>query len=194
MKDSIRYFFIRHKRLLFTLSCCFMAILLVSIVAVKSSQTTTTKDKTVQTSAPTTTITFIMPISGGTVIKDYSSTALKYNTTLKQWEAHKALDIKGGDNANVLAVYSGEVVAVENDYLRGTVVTIAHTSKLKTVYASLAEDVSVKVGDKVKTGDVIGKVSSSAKGEAGDGAHLHFEVLVDDVKTDPYIYLPNSNK
>ncbi len=171
-----------------------MAILLISIVAVKSSQTTTTKDKTVQTSTPTTTITFVMPISGGTVIKDYSSTALKYNTTLKQWEAHKALDIKGSDDANVLAVYAGEVVSVENDYLRGTVVTIAHTSKLKTVYASLAEDVSVKVGDKVKTGDVIGKVSTSAKGEASDGAHLHFEVLVDNIKSDPYIYLPNSNK
>ncbi len=193
MRDSIRYFFIRHKRLLLTLTCCFMAVLLISIVAAKSTESSTTQDKNVQTSAPTN-ITFIMPIKNGTVIKDYSSTALKYNATLKQWEAHKAVDIKGDDNANVLAVYAGEVVSVENDYLRGTVITIAHTSKLKTVYASLDEDISVKVGDKVKTGDVIGKVSTSAKGEAQDGAHLHFEVLVNDVKADPNIYLPNSNK
>lgn len=197
MRDSIRSFFIRHKRLFFTLSCCFMAILLISIVAVKSSQTTTTtttQDKIVQTNVPTTPITFIMPIKNGTIIKDFSNSALKYNATLKQWEAHKAVDIKAGDDANVLAVYAGEVVSIENDYLRGTVVTIAHNSNLKTVYASLDEDVSIKVGDKVKTGDVIGKVSTSAKGEAKDGAHLHFEVLVNNVKSDPNVYLPNSNK
>ncbi len=193
MKDSIKYFFSRHKRLLLTLSCCFMAVLLVSIVALKSSKTAITDDKTVQTNNPTS-ISFIMPIKEGVVIKDYSNTALKYNATLKQWEAHKAVDIKGADDANVLAVYPGEVVSVESDYLRGTIVTIAHTGKLKTVYASLDDNVSVKVGDRVNTGDVIGKVSTSAKGEAKDGAHLHFEVLLDNVKTDPNLYLPNSNK
>ena len=194
MINSIKNFLIKHKRLLFALSCCFMAVLIISIVAVKSTQTTSKKDETVvQTNTPTT-ISFIMPIENGTITKDYSSTSLKYNATLKQWEAHKAVDIKGEDGANVLAVYAGEVVSIENDYLRGTVVTIAHTSKLKTVYASLDENVSVKVGDKVKIGDVIGKVSTSAKSELKDGKHLHFEVLVDGVKADPNIYLPNSNK
>ena len=194
MINSIKNFLIKNKRLLFALSCCFMAVLIISIVAVKSTQTTSKKDETVvQTNTPAT-ISFIMPIENGTITKDYSSTSLKYNATLKQWEAHKAVDIKGEDGANVLAVYAGEVVSIENDYLRGTVVTIAHTSKLKTVYASLDENVSVKVGDKVKIGDVIGKVSTSAKGEIKDGEHLHFEVLVDGVKADPNIYLPNSNK
>lgn len=190
--DNIKYFFIRHKRLLITLSCCFMAVVMVCFVAVKASDKAI-EEQNVQTSSPTT-ISFIMPIKDGVIIKNYSATALKYNSTLKQWEAHKAVDIRAGENANVMAVYDGTVVSVENDYLRGYVVTIKHSDSLQTVYASLDENVLVKQGDKVRTGDVIGKVSTSAKGEANDGAHLHFEVLVDNVKTDPNLYLENSNK
>ena len=129
-----------------------------------------------------------------TVTLDFSNTALKYNSTLKQWEAHKAVDIKGADNSDVMAVLSGEVVSVESNYLKGTVVIIKHNKSLQTVYASLDENVKVKVGDKVKTCDVIGKVSTSAKSESNDGAHLHFEVLVDNVKTDPNLYLNLGDK
>ena len=192
MSEQVKYFFHRHKRWLLTLGACFIAILLISIVAVKSSQTSKIEDN-VQTTAPTN-IPFIMPVQDGVIIKDYSSTALKFNSTLKQWEAHKAVDIKGSDNAEVKAVYQGEVVSVESDYLRGNVVTIKHSDNLQTVYASLADDVKVKVGDKVKQGDVIGMVSTSAKGELNDGPHLHFEVLLNGVKADPNLYLENSNK
>ena len=190
--DTIKNFFIRHRRLLITLSCCFMAIVMISFVAVKANDGAKIEEN-VQTSAPTK-ISFIMPIKDGVIIKDYSATALKYNSTLKQWEAHKAVDIKGSDNADVMAVYDGVVVSVESDYLRGNVVVIKHTDSLQTVYASLDDNIYVKAGDRVKKGDVIGKVSTSAKGELNDGMHLHFEVLVDNVKTDPNLYLENSNK
>lgn len=193
-KENIKNFFIRFKRLIIASSVCILAIAIIGLVAVNTSgESTLNNNQNVQTSAPTT-VSFIMPVKDGVVIKDFSNTALKYNSTLKQWEAHKAIDIKGADDANVLAVMNGEVVSVESNYLLGTIVTIKHTKSLQTVYASLAPEVNVKVGDKVKQGDVIGKVSSSAKGESNDGNHLHFEVLVDNVKTDPNLYLNTGEK
>lgn len=193
-KDNFKNFFIRFKRLIITSSVCLLAVAIVGIVAAKTSQNLINEDaQNVQTSAPAS-ISFIMPVKDGVIIKDFSNTALKYNSTLKQWEAHKAVDIKGSDNANVLAVMNGEVIAVESNYLMGTMVTIKHNKSLQTVYASLDPNVNVKVGDKVKQGDVIGKVSTSAKGESNDGNHLHFEVLVDNIKTDPNLYLNTSNK
>jgi len=193
-KESLKSFFIRFKRVIIASGLCVLAMAVIGVVAYKSTnQVTINKNEMVQTSAPTS-VSFIMPIKDGEIIKDFSNTALKYNSTLKQWEAHKAVDIKGADNSDVMAVLSGEVVSVESNYLKGTVVTIKHNKSLQTVYASLDENVKVKVGDKVKTGDVIGKVSTSAKSESNDGAHLHFEVLVDNVKTDPNLYLNLGDK
>ena len=193
-KDSLKSFFIRFKRVIVASGLCFLAIAIIGIVAYKSTTPVSLNtNQMVQTSAPTA-ISFIMPVKNGEIIKDFSNTNLKYNSTLKQWEAHKAVDIKGADNANVMAVMAGEVVGVETNYLKGTVVTIKHNKSLQTVYASLDENVNVKVGDKVKTGDIIGKVSASAKSESNDGPHLHFEVLVDNVKTDPNLYLNLGDK
>ena len=98
---------------------------------------------------------------------------------------------------------SGEVIGVFNNCIagnsscngrRGNYVVIRHNvSNYYTVYMHL-HNIYVKVGDKVKQGDVIGKVSTSAKGESNDGNHLHFEVLVDNVKTDPTFNYKNLSK
>lgn len=193
-KEKFKNFFIRFKRLIVFGGVCALAIAIVGIVAYKtSSNVSLNTSQSVQTSAPTT-VSFIMPVKNGIVIKDFSNTALKYNSTLKQWESHKAVDIKATDDSEVMAVMAGEVVSVESNYLKGTIITIKHNKSLQTVYASLDEDVKVKVGDKVKQGTVIGKVSTSAKGESADGAHLHFEVLVDNVKVDPNLYLNTGDK
>lgn len=193
-KIDFRGFWQRYKRAIVSSSMCLLAIVLVAVISATSlNSSKNIKNGNVQTSSPTS-ITFVQPVKGGEVIKDYSNKTLKYNATLKQWEAHKAVDIKGAEGAEVVAVANGEVVSVEPNYLTGTVVTIKHNDKLQTVYGSLDEKVDVKVGDQVKSGQKIGTISTSAKNEAKDGAHLHFEVLLDGVKVDPNLYLENSNK
>ena len=193
--NKLKQFYHNHMRTILTTVGCLAMILMVAIIAANSSSTQTSQvdvEGAVQTSAPTT-ITFVMPIENGTIIKDYSNTMLKYNSTLKQWESHKGVDIKGTEDAPVRAAYAGEVVSVENNYLTGTVVVIKHINNLQTVYGSLDENVNVKAGVKVSTGQVIGKVSTSAKGESADGAHLHFEVIENNIKVDPNLYLENAN-
>lgn len=190
-KEKLQFFWERNKRVIIGTACCLLAFVMVGVVAVKTSDNA--GNKTVNTSSNMQ-VRFVMPVENGVVIKDFSNTALKYNATLKQWEAHKAVDIKGADNAKVFAAYDGEVVSVENNYLSGTVVTIKHAGNLQTVYASMSENVLVKAGDTVTAGQQIGTVSVSAKSEANDGAHLHFEVLLNNVKVDPNLYLENTNK
>lgn len=193
-KIDIRWLWHKYKRAIISSAMCLLAVVLVAVISATSlNSSNVSKREEVQTSSPTS-ITFVSPVKDGTVIKDYSNKTLKYNATLKQWESHKAVDIKGPDGATVVAVADGEVLSVESNYLTGTVITIKHNDKLQTVYASLGENVDVKVGDKVKSGQKIGVISTTAKNESSDGPHLHFEVLLDGVKVDPNLYLENSNK
>ena len=57
-------------------------------------------------------ITFYLPLLNATVSKDFSDTKLMYNETLKQWEAHKALDLVTTGNSNVYAALDGTVTNI----------------------------------------------------------------------------------
>jgi murein DD-endopeptidase MepM/ murein hydrolase activator NlpD len=65
-------------------------------------------------------------------------------------------------------------------------VIIGHSQRLQTWYWHLSKEV-VKVGEKVKTGDLLGY-----EGQTGiaTGCHLHFEVWFDDDPVNPRGYLP----
>lgn len=139
-------------------------------------------------------IVFASPLEDATVLMGFSATALQFNSTLRQWEAHKAIDFSAVENANVMAVYDGVVESVKSSYLMGTTITIKHNDKLSTVYASLDSEPTVKEGDQVKKGQIIGKVASNNQAEANHGAHLHFEVLENGAKVDPAQYLTIENK
>ncbi len=139
-------------------------------------------------------IEFVMPVEDGVLLKDYSNSKLKYNSTLKQWEAHKGVDISAKEGTSVVSVLDGTVTGIENTHLKGTTITITHKDGLITTYSSLDKEIDVKLNDNVKRGQVIGKVSTSAKGESNDGPHIHFEVIKDGVKVDPNLYLNFGNK
>ena len=142
----------------------------------------------VEVEIPVSTPSFVVPMSGATVSKDYSGKELQYNDTLKQWEIHKAIDFLASDNLNVYALTDATVTNVYNNYLEGNVVEISHSNGLVSVYKSLAST-NVKVGDKVTSGQTIGEAGTTMASELNVGAHLHFEVLLDGVKVDPNNYI-----
>ncbi|MCS7028540.1 MAG: M23 family metallopeptidase [Bacteroidia bacterium] len=72
------------------------------------------------------------------------------------------------DKGNGFGIY------VEIDHQYGYVTTYAHMSK-----------VAVKVGQRVKRGDIIGYVGSTG---ISTSPHLHYEVKKDGVKVDPVHY------
>lgn len=104
----------------------------------------------------------------------------------------RGIGIKSEVGTEVKAAADGiiEVVKFEGKY--GETIVVKHTDNLRTVYANLDEKVNVKVGDKVKAGDVIGKVGKSASNFAKSESHLHFEVLEADVDYD--VVMKNYNQ
>lgn len=139
-------------------------------------------------------IKFLSPLLNFEIEKDYSNSALQYSKTLKQWEAHKAIDFLAEEGTDVYAVMDGTITEVSYNYLMGNVVKLDVGHGLVVVYKSLENDPPVKVGDKVKRGDVIGKVGTTAKSEASDGAHLHLETWLNGENVDPNEYLDLEEK
>ena len=173
-------------RLAIVVGCCALVLALsFTLMAVG------TNDSTIAVSAQN--IEFDLPVANATITKDYSDTELQYNETLKQWEAHKAIDFKANAGSNVVAVYPGTVIEASNNYLGGYYVVIQHESGLKTTYKSLAKALKVKKGDVVKKGSVLGTISDTAASESSQGAHLHFEVTLNDKLVNPNDYF-NFNK
>lgn len=93
------------------------------------------------------------------------------------------ITITTSKNAEVRTVFSGVVVSL--NFLPGfnNVVVIRHGVYL-TLYTNL-EDVNVKMGDKVKTKDVIGRVAYDEE----KGSILNFQVWKDMNKMDPQLWL-----
>lgn len=138
-------------------------------------------------------ISFIMPVENATAVEDYTET-LAYNSTLKRFEAHKAIDFFAEDGTPVYAAYDGVVSDVTTTLLTGTTVTIDHGNGLFTVYNSLTDGDKVFVGQSVKQGAEIGTVSTSNRQESKEGAHLHFQVVENGETINPAKYLALEEK
>lgn len=138
-------------------------------------------------------ISFILPVENFTAISDYTDT-LKFNATLKRYEAHKAIDFYAEEGTPVFAAYGGTVSDIETTLLTGTTVTIDHGNGLFTVYNSLADGDDVFVGQTVLQGAEIGEVSVTNRQESSGGAHLHFQVIENGAAIDPAKYLSVQDK
>ena len=128
-------------------------------------------------------LTFTAPCIG-TVTVSYSDTVLVWNSTLGQYSTHLAVDFVAED-LRVLAVAGGTVKEVGYDALDGNYVIITHKDGYESRYFSLGDGVTLKAGDTVAEGDVIGTMSTTMAKESLDGIHLHFEMSKDGVDIDP---------
>lgn len=88
-----------------------------------------------------------------------------------------------GEEFNCLAVFSGTVKDVTEDSVNGTSVKIEHSNDTISIYYSL-RGVTLKVGDKVNQGDVIGTAGISAL-DPNAGIHVHLEILKNETYINP---------
>ncbi len=96
-------------------------------------------------------------------------------------------DFVGEKVFDVVAVLDGSVTDVKEDETLGKVVEIKHENGYISIYQSLSE-VSVKKGDMVTQGQVIGK-SGTNELDKDMGNHLHFELYVNGTVVNPTLYL-----
>lgn len=112
---------------------------------------------------------------------------------------HDAVDLGAPYGAPVYAATNGKVVSVvkgnggtgfcgEGAFPTGAGVTLAHANDVKTLYWHIIPASNLKVGDEVKSGQIIGYVAN--KGYVC-GAHLHFSVHVGPLPNYPSPYNQN---
>ena len=126
----------------------------------------------------------------GEIARYHDPNTLRYDETLGDWRTHEGLDILAPLGETVTAARAGTVESIRKDDLLGTVVTVSHGDGLCTVYANLAEETAVQVGEWVERGSVIGSVGATALGESSQESHLHFAVVRNGVNQNPLDYLP----
>lgn len=132
---------------------------------------------------------YVWPVAGQ-VERAHSSDTLSYDQTLRDWRTHEGIDIIAELGAPVVAAHSGSVESIVQDSLYGTVVTVSHGDGTRTIYANLAENPPVNVGDWIDCGTTIGSVGSTALCEISQTSHLHFAITVNGTAADPMDYLP----
>lgn len=135
----------------------------------------------------------VMPVEGE-VINPFSNGELVKSTTTNVWATHNGVDISAEIGTPVKCMTNGTVTDVGNDPLWGNYVTIDHGNGTQSKYCNLNSTLTVKTGDEVSAGTVVGAVSDSAKIELADPSHLHFEVIKNGDYIDPITFIDPSAK
>ena len=100
---------------------------------------------------------------------------------------NSGVDFVNKNTFDVISILDGSVTDVKEDETLGKVIEIKHDNNYISLYQSLSE-ISVKKGDMVKQGQVIGK-SGTNELDKELGNHLHFELYLDGQVVNPTLYL-----
>jgi len=99
---------------------------------------------------------------------------------------HTGVDIDGDYTSPLYAADDGVVTTAGwNTGGYGLMILIDHPNGMRTRYGHSSK-LFVKVGDHVKRGQVIAMMGSTGR---STGSHLHFEVYVNGVRTNPLLYI-----
>lgn len=117
-----------------------------------------------------------------------SGFGMRINPYHKGLYEHLGIDIALPRGTPVLATAAGTIKELKRSDLQagyGNYIEIEHDNKIMSRYAHL-EDISVRYGEKVAKGDVIGTVGTSGGSIA---PHLHYEILINGKNVDPIYYM-----
>lgn len=133
-------------------------------------------------------LTLGWPMSSFVITQPFGPTSLVLEPPLGQYKHfHTGIDLAAPMGTPVHAAAEGVVVAVgHSPYGYGNYVIVGHGGGIATLYAHLLQT-NVNVGDRVARSQVVGLEGSSG---LSTGAHVHFELRVNDAVTDPMPYLP----
>lgn len=129
----------------------------------------------------------IFPINKGVgaIISGFGN---RYHPILRYTRPHSGIDIAAPVGTPIFATAPGVVKSSGKNYTGyGICIEIDHGFSYQTLYAHLSES-RVRVGQKVKRGEIIGKVGNSGLSAA---PHLHYEVLMNGKPVNPIYFFFN---
>jgi murein DD-endopeptidase MepM/ murein hydrolase activator NlpD len=114
-----------------------------------------------------------------------------YFATLMQYQVNPAIILKAEVGTEVKAAADGMITAIEeNNAETGYTITMAIGDDYNLVYGQLNKDsVTMKVGDSVEQGAVIGSVAEPTKYYSVEGSNLYFQMFKNDETVNPMLYL-----
>jgi murein DD-endopeptidase MepM/ murein hydrolase activator NlpD len=121
------------------------------------------------------------PVAFGRVSSGFSTA--RRHPILNRVRAHKGIDFAAPVGTAIKAAGSGRVIhrGVKGGY--GNTVILAHAGSVTTLYGHMSRYArGLKVGDKVKQGEVIGYIGMTG---LATGPHLHYEYRVGGVHRNP---------
>lgn len=127
----------------------------------------------------------IMPVRNKDLTRTASGWGWRIHPIYKLKKFHEGMDFSAPTGTEVYATADGTVAEVTTSYSGyGRHIRINHGFGYQTIYAHLSA-FNVRAGQKVKRGDVIGKVGSTG---LSTGPHLHYEVVKKGQKVNPQLY------
>ena len=122
-------------------------------------------------------------------VRGWVSSGFGYRTSpfTGEREFHKGIDIATREGAPIVAPADGIVSYIGWQHGYGKTITITHGYGLVTRYAHLKKSLAKK-GQYVKRGETIALVGNTGR---STGPHLHYEVQINRVCTNPFQYILN---
>ncbi|QTA37305.1 M23 family metallopeptidase [Thermosipho ferrireducens] len=128
---------------------------------------------------------FMWPIYG--VIS--SNYGWRVHPIYKRKSFHTGVDISAPEGTPIFSGTDG-VVKLAGEYGGYGLAVVVSYGKYDIVYGHMSK-VSVYKGQKVSKGELLGRVGSTG---ISTGPHVHFEVRIKGKHTNPFVYLPPSNR
>ncbi len=112
-----------------------------------------------------------------------SKYGMRKHPVLGYSKMHRGIDFAAPPGTPIYAAGDGTVVALGRKGGYGRYIRIKHNGRISTAYAHLLSYAKgLRKGQKVKQGQVIGKVGASGR---ATGPHLHYEVLINGKHVNP---------
>ncbi len=120
------------------------------------------------------------PVNGARLSSGYGK---RTHPVLGYSKMHRGLDFAAATGTPIMAAGSGMVEYSGWNGSYGKYIRIRHNSTYKTAYAHMSRiQRGVTSGARVKQGQIIGYIGSTGR---STGPHLHYEILVNNRKTNP---------
>ncbi len=130
---------------------------------------------------------YILP-AAGKIGERFSGDALIYYPTLKLWKVHQALDVIAPVSTPVKAMADGQVTKCFEDSLLGVAVRIQHPDGMISTIYGLSPKLTVKEGQQVKVGDILGVVAGVPSESDHSGLHITMQSQ-EGIFLDPEAYI-----